>query len=156
MQPDHLLQIAAKLADVSTRRPRRTDLCRATSTAYYALFHCLARACADALAGAGGGGSRTAWRQVYRALEHGQTKRRCGHPAMRKFPAEIQDFADAFVSLQNRRHLADYDPDTPFMKSEVQEDVQRARTALTRFAEASREHRRAFAIHVLMKARTDA
>ena len=85
MRPDHLLQLAAELADVSARRPRRTDLCRATSTAYYALFHCLARACADALAGAGG--SRTAWRQVYRALEHGQTKRCCGHPAMREFPA---------------------------------------------------------------------
>lgn len=156
MRPDHLLETAAELADVSARRPRRTDLCRATSTVYYALFHCLARACADILAGAGGGGSRTAWRQVYRALEHGQTKRRCRHPAMREFPVAIRDFAETFVSLQDRRHLADYDPDTPFRKSEVQEDVQRARTALTRFAEASREHRRAFAIHVLMKVRTDA
>ena len=75
---------------------------------------------------------------------------------MREFPVAIRDFAETFVSLQSRRHLADYDPDTPFRKSEVQEDVQRTRTALTRFAEASREHRRAFAIHVLMKVRTDA
>ena len=63
----------------------------------------------------------------------------------------------AFVWLQSRRHLADYDPDTPFRKSEVQEDVLRAQAALTRFAEAPRrEHRRAFAIHVLMKVRADA
>ena len=156
MRPDHLLEIAAELADVSARRPRRTDLCRATSTVYYALFHCLARACADILAGAGGGGSRTAWRQVYRALEHGQTKKRCGHPAMREFPAAIRDFAETFVWLQRRRHLADYDPDVPFMKSEVQQDIERAQSALARFAEALPEHRRAFAIHVLMKVRTDA
>ena len=157
MQPDHLLQIAADLVDVSARRPRRTDLCRATSTADYAMFHCLARTCADTLAGrAGGSRSRAAWRQVYRALEHGQTKRRCGHPAMRGFPAAIRDFAETFVWLQSRRHLADYDPDTPFRKSEVQEDILRAQAALTRFAEAPREHRRAFAIHVLMKVRADA
>ena len=56
-----------------------------------------------------------------------------------------------------RRHLADYDPDTPFRKSEVQEDILRTQAAaLTRFAEAPREHRRAFAIHVLMKVRADA
>ena len=51
MVPDHLLQIATDLAEINTRRPRRTDLCRALSTVYYALFHCLARTCADSMAG---------------------------------------------------------------------------------------------------------
>lgn len=36
LQPSHLLQIATDLANFNARRPRRADLCRATSTAYYA------------------------------------------------------------------------------------------------------------------------
>ena len=51
MEPGYLLQIATDLAEINIRRPRRADLCRAVSTAYYALFHCLARTCADSLAG---------------------------------------------------------------------------------------------------------
>lgn len=78
MVPDHLLQIATDLAEINTRRPRRTDLCRALSTVYYALFHCLARTCADSMAGrAVVVGDRPMWRRVYRALEHRQAKTRC-------------------------------------------------------------------------------
>ena len=54
MAPEHLLQIAISLADANTGRPRRADLCRAVSTTYYALFHCLVRTCADRLAGSSG------------------------------------------------------------------------------------------------------
>ena len=67
MDPEHLLQIAADLAEINPRRPRRADLCRAISTAYYAMFHCLAHTCADRLAGrAGTVGNRPMWRRVYR------------------------------------------------------------------------------------------
>ena len=38
----------------------------------------------------------------------------------------MKDFAETFVSLQRRRHLADYDPDFPFSKSEVIEDIEQA------------------------------
>ena len=54
MDPDHLLQVATDLAETNPGRPRRTDLCRAVSTTYYAMFHCLARSCADRLAGRAG------------------------------------------------------------------------------------------------------
>ena len=78
MAPEHLLQIAADLAEINPRRPQRADLCRAVSTTYYALFHCLARTCADRLAGrAGMVGNRPMWRQVYRAPEHRQVRARC-------------------------------------------------------------------------------
>lgn len=157
LQPSHLLQIATDLANFNARRPRRADLCRATSTAYYALFHSLARACADTMAGRGGSGrSRLAWRQVYRALEHGQAKKRCESQVMQAFPTGIRDFADTFVSLQRRRHLTDYDPHFPFSKSEVHADIQQAQTAISRFSKTALKHRRAFAIHVLMKVRADA
>ncbi len=127
------------------------------STAYYALFHSLARTCADTLAGtAGPNRSRPAWRQAYRALEHGQATSRCKHQTIRKFPDAIQDFADTFVSLQLKRHLADYDPERSFKKSEVIESINRAGVVIARFNDAPLKHRRAFAIYVLMKLRANA
>ena len=75
---------------------------------------------------------------------------------MQAFPTGIRDFADTFVSLQRRRHLTDYDPHFPFSKSEVHADIQQAQTAISRFSKTALKHRRAFAIHVLMKVRADA
>ena len=156
MDPDHLLQIATDLTEINTRRPRRADLCRAVNTTYYALFHCLARSCADALAGHSRSvGNRPAWRQVYRALEHGQAKNRCAQ-APGRFPEAIRQFGRRFVALQNKRHYADYDPDHRLRKTEVVADIEDVRTTIARFLATPAGDRRAFAIHVLMKARADA
>ena len=153
MDPKHLLQIATDLAEGNTRRPRRADLCRAVSTAYYALFHCLARTCADRLAGSAGKvGNRPAWSQVYRALEHGQARKRCENlPSW--FPDEVREFGQTFAEMQSKRHLADYDPDRLVRKSEVVADLNDVRAVIDRFLGTSREVRRDFAIHVLMKMR---
>lgn len=153
MDPEHLLQIATDLVEINTRRPRRADLCRAVSTAYYALFHCLARACADSLAGrARKVGNRPAWRQVYRALEHGQARKRCENVPSR-FPDKVRKFGQTFAEMQSKRHFADYDPDRPVRKSEVIADLKDIEVVIVRFLETPRGVRRDFAIHVLMKER---
>ena len=155
MRPDDLLRIAAGLAESGAGRPRRTDLCRATSTAYYALFHCLAKTCADMLAGRSPAKRRQpAWRQAYRALDHGEAKKRCErNRAMQRFPAGIRDFAETFASLQSKRHMADYDPDASFRKSDVVEDIDATRNVIARLAKTPIEQRRAFAIYLLTKLR---
>ena len=56
--------------------------------------------------------------------------------------------------LQGRRHLADYDPDHPFSKSNVITDINNARTAIDGFLATAASARRDFA--VLMKLRPDA
>ena len=156
MEPEHLLQIAIDLAEANPRRPRRADLCRAVSTAYYALFHCLARTCADGLAGRSRSvGNRPMWRQVYRALEHRQARTRCENVPS-SFPEEMRDFGQTFAELQSRRHSADYDPDYLIRKSDVIADINDARTAIARFLATPASVRRDFAIHVLMKVRADA
>ena len=156
MAPEHLLRIATDLAEANTGRPRRADLCRALSTAYYAMFHCLACTCADRLAGrAGTVGSRSMWRRVYRTPEHRQAKTRC-ESMPSSFPDEVQEFGHVFSVLQNKRHLADYDPDYRVGKSEVIADIHRARTAIDRFLATPANVRRDFALHVLMKVRPDA
>ena len=74
MTPRDLIATARGLAEGDPRRPSQANLRRAVSTAYYAMFHCLAGTAADLLIG----GSRSeAWHQVYRALEHGSAKGAC-------------------------------------------------------------------------------
>ena len=156
MAPEHLLQTATDLAEINPRRPRQADLCRAASTAYYAMFHCLARTCADRLAGSGSTvGNRPMWRRVYRAPEHRQAKARCEN-APSWFADEVRQFGQTFVDMQRKRHFADYDPDYRVGKSEVIADINDARAAIDRFLATPPNVRRDFALHVLTKVRPDA
>ena len=78
MEATDFIATARRLADTSRPgRPRETDLRRAISTAYYAVFHCLAAYGADTLVG-GPGSNRDlrAWNRMYRSLEHGIARRR--------------------------------------------------------------------------------
>ena len=155
MLPDDLLKTANELAESSSGKPRRSNLRRATSTAYYALFHTLARSCADLMVGGPGSErSKPAWNQVYRALEHGTARSACLNAALiRKFPREIQDFANVFVQMQKKRHMADYDPDHRPYKSEVLNDIATVESAIADFHRAPTKDRRAFVALVLFKSR---
>lgn len=155
MRSDDLLSVADDLVSTTSRKPRQTNLRRAVSTAYYAMFHCLARCCADTLIGSRSADrSRPAWRQVYRALEHGFAKNSCKNQTiMKKFPKDIEDFANTFVSLQRKRHSADYDPFSQFTKLEVKSDISATRDTIERFQSTPIKDRRAFAAFVLFKSR---
>jgi uncharacterized protein (UPF0332 family) len=111
LNPRDLIKTAKELVGSSDGKPRQPNLNRAISTAYYALFHTLARCCADMMIGSSSATrSKAAWRQVYRALDHNFAREACQKKAIRKFPKEIQDFANAFITMQKKRHNADYDP----------------------------------------------
>ena len=124
------------------------------STAYYALFHCLARCCADTLVGKTRAHRReSAWRQAYRALEHGFARSQCSRPTVRTFPPEICEFAESFTDLQQKRHLADYDPKGSWIRSDVEEDIDEAEGVIDDFEAAPLRDRRAFAVFVLLRNR---
>ncbi len=131
------------------------SLCRAISSTYYAVFHCLAYESANLLIG----GSKTlrsdaAWRQVYRSLEHGLAKAKCKNTRIiGQFPAAIIDFADCFVSMQERRHAADYDPFFRVGKSQVRADIAYSRVAIANFIACQAKDKRAFCAYVLLKDR---
>jgi len=96
--------------------------------------------------------SKPAWKQVYRALEHGPAKDRCKNKEMiKKFPKEIEDFANTFVAMQDKRHRADYDPGAKFVKSEVILDHLVVEGAIENFKKASVADRRAFCVYVLLR-----
>ncbi len=159
MNPHDLLRAAYQLAlEPSVGRPRQANLRRAISTAYYALFHALANCCADMLAGSTRASrSQRAWRQTYRALEHGHAKNQClNQSIMSRFPPEVQGFGEEFVDMQALRHIADYDPDPEdtFIRAGVLEHIERSETAIREFESAPVSDRRAFAIYVLLRLRS--
>ena len=159
MNPSDLIRIARHLAlgGVGSRlgRPRQSDLCRAVSCAYYAMFHTLAGCCADMLVGATRAGrSQQAWRQTYRALEHGHAKNQCSNTRiLSRFPPEIQDLGEHFVDMQRRRHYADYDPETDLDRSAVMTFIDDTERVIAGFENLGARDRRAFAVYVLLRNR---
>lgn len=74
---------------------------------------------------------------------------------MAQFPDDIQDFANAFVGMQEKRHRADYHPHERFYKSEVLTDIANCEDVIERFMAVDVKDRRAFAAYVLFKTRSD-
>ena len=156
MEPLDLIATARDLAGTpGGPLPRQTNLRRAVSTTYYALFHCLANNCADMLAGADASNrDELAWEQTYRALEHGTAARRCNSQSIVRFPDEIQDFAAKFVETRGKRESADYAAESGLAPAEVIEDINAAESVIARFLQAPARDRRGFAIYVLLPWRT--
>ena len=159
MNPSDLIdsarQRAGGIAPFPRGRPRQTDLQRAVSDSYYAIFHTLAASCADLLIGTGYvARRRPEWRQVYRALEHGYARQQCNNRrALAQFPAEIQRFGRHFAEAQQLRHLADYDPDTTLAREDVLQLIDETERIIAGFNGAPADRRRAFAVHVLFRNR---
>lgn len=53
-----------------------------------------------------------------------------------------------FVTMQTKRHGADYDPTGTYYKSAVQVDIDAARAAIADFESVDKKHRRAFAVYI--------
>lgn len=156
MQPLDLIASARRLLGEGLRgQPRQSDLKRAMSTAYYAMFHALCRNCADFLIGKSSASrSEPAWRQAYRAVDHGHDKTQCGNSGvMARFPSEIGSFAIKIGQLQEKRHRADYDLSNGFTRHDVLTEIDATETAIKRPQAANTKDRRAFAAWTVMKIR---
>ena len=161
MNPTDLIRIARHLAvggvGGDRGRPRQTDLCRAVSASYYAMFHTLARCGADMLAGATRASrNQSAWEQTYRALEHGHALNQClNRVAMSRFRPEIRDFGKQFVIMQRMRHYVDYSPVAGFYRAHVIQYIDETERIIAGFDVAPAGERRAFVIHTLFRSRRD-
>lgn len=154
MISDDLLATAARLA---AGRPSQGDLRRAVSSVYYALFHAIAQSNADTLVGVD---PQTrdlgAWRQTYRALEHRYARQRCIMARRNpRFTLPVQRLADHFVTMQEHRHRADYDPDATFSRSEVLAAITQIDAVIADFRAVADRERNAFAAYILMRERQD-
>ena len=132
-------------------KPKQADLRRAVSSAYYAVFHALARTCADVLIGkTKSRRPNKAWVEVYRGLDHGIVKNACEAASRVAFPQEIQDFADAFHQLQMARLGADYDPMVRVSKTEAIGYIVLAEDSIAALEAAPYNDKLAFAAWVLI------
>ncbi len=148
---ENLVATARRLARAGTGKPRQSDLRRAVSTAYYAVFHAVARDAADLLVGAGAASKRPEWYQVYRALDHGPAKVAC--IGVRTGGGPLALVAEAFVDLQIARQGADYDPAFRVDGSDAISHCDRAARALSTLSQVPRSDRRAFAVALLFRNR---
>lgn len=132
-----LLEQAQHLATLDPHRPRRVNLRRAVSAAYYGLFHLLSGEAAALYANEFGLVAR-----ICRTHNHGEMKRVSSLLASDKLPKGVQPpsggytappdlktVANAFVRLQQARHEADYDLTRIFRRHETLALVQLARQA---------------------------
>ena len=150
--PD-LIEAARALVESGGAPPTQARLRRAVSTGYYAMFYTLAASAADLFIGTE---RSPAWHRAYRALEHGRARSACRQgQTMREFPAEVRDFAEAFVELQKARQEADYALDTDdYRKSDVLGRIASAEQIISRFEQADVAAKRGFAAHVLFRQRS--
>jgi uncharacterized protein (UPF0332 family) len=105
---------------------------RAVSTAYYAVFHALAKSCASILLPSIGRNSEI-YERVYRALDHGPLKKAFmtkGGPL--KHRKSLRDIGELVIDLQSERHRADYLPPNTsiFSSDEAKTIVDQARRAV--------------------------
>lgn len=121
------------------------------------MFHELATTCADCIAGERSSvHSKPAWQQCFRALEHKQSKNQCRKKEMiNKFPAEITAFATHYVTMQDKRHAADYDPYEIVSELDVAVDLAATEKIINNFRIAPESDKRAFCAYVLLKLRGD-
>lgn len=149
-----LIRTAKRLVPAQTQRPTQANLRRCISTCYYAMFHALAKACADGLVGATKSRRpNRAWVEVYRGLDHGTSKNACSGVRNIDFPKSIKDFSEAFVQLQDARHAADYDPMVRPTKSDALFFISLAETSIAALQSVSLTDKRAFAAWVLISSK---
>ena len=157
--PSHNLIQAAKdlVENANPDDPHNSHFRRAISTAYYALFHCLAESSANLLAGEDPANrSRRAWQQAYRALNHGAVRNRRNRREFKtEFPQETQDFAKVFVEMLDRRNSADYIPTASLSKLDAQHAINDAENAINNFMSIDSGERRNFALYLLLPIRAD-
>ncbi|MBV8920032.1 MAG: hypothetical protein JOZ76_18405 [Bradyrhizobium sp.] len=158
--PDELLQQADALA--ASDGATQSDLRRAISTAYYAVFHFCLTAAADMVCGSGSR-STPRYSLVYRSVDHKTLSGLCGQLSQTKpqnvaiMPADglgsVADFARVTANLQRQRILADYDPSQSFSEAEAKLTISEARQAINWFGSSSDEQKEAFLTMLLFRQR---
>lgn len=151
---DQLLSQARHLAEMDSGRPVQANLRRAISAAYYAMFHFVIDRALSFFIGTGAvQGSDDLRNLMARAFEHADIKGAArafasGNPpdlikralAGQPIPTELQEFTQTFVELQERRHQADYDLSSRFIRDNVLTNIQRVEEAIVNWEQIDRDH----------------
>lgn len=127
---------------------------RAVSTAYYAVFHALAKLCAECLLPAGWSEDPQGYAKIYRALDHGPLRAAFAQSPL-KDEGTLADIGAAVVRLQQERHKADYMPPDAamFPAEEAQQLLAQARRTVSALEGLDRPSRLLLSTHLLFRER---
>jgi uncharacterized protein (UPF0332 family) len=143
-------------ADVLLNEGRRSTAFRrrAVSTAYYAVFHALAKLCADYVTQSAQR-STDVYSRAYRALDHGPLRHAFAQPPLTS-DKTLSRIGAIIVRLQAERHRADYLPPVAgvFSADDAQEVVDLGRRTVDEIESLDSDDRRTLAIALLFKTRT--
>ena len=161
MNPPELIALARALVNgviTGGAAPvSQTELRRAASCTYYAMFHTLAVSNANTLIGSSPADQqRWAWQQTYRAADHRPARNKLSPASLgSRFPMVIRNFGEVFASAQKERHSADYDPHSRFHATDAADLIDRVEDAINDFNQTPEDIRRDLAIHILTNVRSD-
>lgn len=139
---EQLLNQAEALARTDPHRPQQGNLRRSVSSTYYALFHFLIDRTCRHLIGAGQersgirkllarGFAHTEMMSAARSFAGGNlpdvVQRVLGGVVI---PPDLREMALLFIDAQDRRHLADYDLSSQFVRGDVLAFVARVRRVI--------------------------
>lgn len=138
-------------------RPRQSELKRAASAAYYALFHALCLHIANLWTGTKPDSrGKYAWQQAYRTLEHGKTRATCLRiKDSKKFTRLLRYVAEIFLELLLARHRADYDSLSRFSRIEAMRYIEESEIAIQLLKDADKIDRLAFVTYLALPHRKD-
>jgi hypothetical protein len=150
---ERLLQVAA--TSLSQRPTSSAVRRRAISTAYYAVFHAIAKTCADELLG-GARHESTEYIRIYRALEHNTLRKVFeGKKGLLGQSAALRAIGEATNQLQGARMKADYMPPIRnlFSRVDTTEWIELARDTVRSLHRLQSDERRVLAVHLLFRDR---
>ncbi|MGJ0506624.1 MAG: hypothetical protein ACR652_05705 [Methylocystis sp.] len=149
---EDLLALADELANRDTGRPRQASLRRAVATTYYALFHALAKMCADQLVG-----KSKPWdvyTPVYRSVDHAVARKVLREARSHAAGQPIAAIGPAFLELHDKRIAADYMPaPLGYSRKEIIDLIQEARGAITALDALEPDTKLRLAVQLITKTR---
>ena len=137
---DDLLTQAHRLATMDTGIPSQANLRRAVSSAYYSLFHLLIFEAVQQAVPSTPAGLRE---RASRAFSHAEMKKVCARFTGARLTddlipllshgilPELLSVAEIFESLQEWRHIADYDVSFTFLRADALTSIGEARRAFS-------------------------
>lgn len=145
---DEFLECARRRLNEPIASRTETDLRRATSDLYYALFHAVCGSLVEPLrTHEDVPGLKEIYAALYRKPDHGRIEKQSKNVLKNtSIDPRFKRFAQQFSGLKNKREDADYNPLAQMKLSTISRDFETVETVLKEFWEADASARIGFAI----------
>ena len=151
MEWQSIIELAREMAATQpSDHLRQARLRMAVGSAYYAMYHALARSNADLLIDPSETeGSSPEWSRGHTA-QGGDSAFELMQADFSRQPEAMRGFVDVFLAAHHQRVLAEEDPAATFTADQARDCIDHAEAAITEFLSLEPKQHRAFAVQVLL------